>query len=88
MIQSGYTPKKEWLERHFRIELEDKSAGGTAPQQGAQMGPQQAAQQDQQSQQGQGGGVPKEDGDLFNSIFGAGPPAGATPEESQTEAIG
>ena len=88
LIQSGYTPKKEWLERHFRIELEDKSAGGTAPQQGAQMGPQQAAQQDQQSQQGQGGGAPEEDGDLFNSIFGAGPPAGATPEESQTEAIG
>jgi hypothetical protein len=25
MIQSGYTPKKEWLERHFRVELEDKS---------------------------------------------------------------
>jgi hypothetical protein len=24
MIQSGYTPKKEWLERHFRVELEDK----------------------------------------------------------------
>ena len=92
LIQSGYTPKKEWLERHFRIELEDKSAGGAAPQQGAQMDPQQAAKEDQQGSQGaQGGGSssgPKEDGDLFNSIFGAGPPAGATPEESQTEAIG
>ena len=92
LIQSGYTPKKEWLERHFRIELEDKSAEGAAPQQGAQMDPQQAAKEDQQGSQGaQGGGSssgPKEDGDLFNSIFGAGPPAGATPEESQTEAIG
>jgi hypothetical protein len=25
MIQSGYTPRKEWIERHFRVELEDKS---------------------------------------------------------------
>jgi hypothetical protein len=25
LIQSGYTPKKEWLERHFRVELQDKS---------------------------------------------------------------
>lgn len=89
LIQSGYTPKKEWLERHFRIELEDKSAGGTAPQQGSQMDPQQATKEDQQGAQGGGSSSgPKEDGDLFNSIFGAGPPAGATPEESQTEAIG
>ena len=25
LIQSGYTPKKEWIERHFRVELEDKA---------------------------------------------------------------
>jgi phage gp29-like protein len=24
MVQSGWTPKKEWVERHFRVELEDK----------------------------------------------------------------
>jgi hypothetical protein len=24
MIQSGYTPRKEWIERHFRVELEEK----------------------------------------------------------------
>ena len=24
LIQSGYTPKKEWIERHFRVELESK----------------------------------------------------------------
>lgn len=24
LIQSGYTPKKEWLERHFRVELDEK----------------------------------------------------------------
>lgn len=28
LIQSGYTPRKEWLERHFRVELEEKQAGG------------------------------------------------------------
>jgi hypothetical protein len=28
MIQSGYTPRKEWLERHFRVELEEKKEGG------------------------------------------------------------
>jgi hypothetical protein len=25
LIQSGYTPRKEWIERHFRVELEEKS---------------------------------------------------------------
>ena len=24
MIQSGYTPRKEWIERHFRVELEER----------------------------------------------------------------
>jgi len=28
LIQSGYTPRKEWVERHFRIELEDKKEEG------------------------------------------------------------
>lgn len=26
LIQSGYTPKKEWIERHFRVELQEKEA--------------------------------------------------------------
>jgi hypothetical protein len=28
LIQSGFTPKKEWLERHFRVELEEKKESG------------------------------------------------------------
>ena len=28
LIQSGYTPRKEWIERHFRVELEQKDAEG------------------------------------------------------------
>jgi len=30
LIQSGFTPKKEWLERHFRVELDDKKESGGA----------------------------------------------------------
>lgn len=36
LIQSGFTPKKEWLERHFRVELEDKKESGGAPQEQTQ----------------------------------------------------
>jgi hypothetical protein len=91
LIQSGYTPRKEWLERHFRVELEEKKDDGAAEE---------ATTFD-----------PKQDQDLFGSIFGgegaqptAGQeqaatqdlnaaanvmdePAGATPEESQSDAI-
>jgi hypothetical protein len=92
MIQSGYTPKKEWIERHFRVELEEKKEGAPTEE---------STQYD-----------PKQDQDLFGSIFGDGSsqqptagqeqaaaqdlqaagqvmetPAGATPEESQADAI-
>jgi phage gp29-like protein len=36
LIQSGFTPKKEWLERHFRVELEDKKESGGATQEQSQ----------------------------------------------------
>ena len=32
LIQSGYTPKKEWMERHFRVELEAKKESDGAAQ--------------------------------------------------------
>ena len=28
LIQSGYKPKREWIERHFRVELEEEEEGG------------------------------------------------------------
>jgi hypothetical protein len=31
LIQSGFTPQKEWIERHFRVELEDKKEEVGAP---------------------------------------------------------
>ena len=34
LIQSGFKPKKEWVERHFRIELEDEEPGGPAGEEG------------------------------------------------------
>jgi phage gp29-like protein len=30
LIQSGYTPRKEWIERHFRVELQQKDTEATA----------------------------------------------------------
>jgi hypothetical protein len=32
MVQSGWTPKKEWIERHFRVELEDKKEAASSQQ--------------------------------------------------------
>ena len=32
LIQSGFTPKKEWIERHFRVELESKKEAAPPPQ--------------------------------------------------------
>jgi hypothetical protein len=33
LIQSGFTPKKEWIERHFRVELQDKKEAPPEPAQ-------------------------------------------------------
>jgi len=40
MIQSGYTPRKEWIERHFRVELEQKKPGQEEQQEGTTFDPQ------------------------------------------------
>jgi phage gp29-like protein len=31
LIQSGFTPRKEWIERHFRVELHDKEDSSSEP---------------------------------------------------------
>jgi hypothetical protein len=91
MIQSGYTPRKEWIERHFRVELEEKKAGGEEeattydPQKdqdlvgsifGADAG-QPAPGQEQAAAQ---------DLDAAANVMDM--PAGAAPEESQSDAVG
>ena len=55
LIQSGFSPKKEWLERHFRVELQDKKG---APQ-NAKEGGDSSTTYD-----------PNQDQDLYGSIFG------------------
>jgi hypothetical protein len=56
LIQSGYTPKKEWIERHFRVELQDATDFETNKEGEAE----ERTTYD-----------PETDGDLYNSIFGA-----------------
>ena len=34
LIQSGFKPKREWVERHFKIELEDEEPGGPEGEEG------------------------------------------------------
>jgi hypothetical protein len=125
LIQSGYTPRKEWIERHFRVELEEKSQKQEAeegttfdPQQdqdlfGSIFGDEAGAQPSPQQEQAAAGDVQEagQDQDPFDSIFGnegeqpspqqeqaaAGDiqeaadtmemPAGAAPEEGQSDAI-
>ena len=98
MIQSGYTPRKEWIERHFRVELEEKKEenpeeeavsfdpekdkdlfgsifGGTTPEGGEQTAPPTEGNVD----------AAKEDLTAAANVMDE--PEGATPEESQTDAI-
>ena len=90
LIQSGYTPRKEWIERHFRVELEQKSAEEGEGEQGTTFNP----EQDKDlfnSIFGAGSPTPgqekaaQEDLDAAAAVTGEAP--GATPEESQTDSI-
>jgi hypothetical protein len=90
LIQSGYTPRREWIERHFRVELEEKSkkeeeAESTTfdPQQdqdlfGSIFGGD--AQPTQGQQQAAATDLEAAAGEMAS-------PPGATPEESQADAI-
>ena len=41
LIQSGYTPRKEWIERHFRVELEEKTEEEETQEEQSQFDPEQ-----------------------------------------------
>ena len=92
LIQSGYTPRKEWIERHFRVELEDKKEG-----EGAEDEPTTFDPQEDQDLFGSifGGGQPetapsgeaKAEQKLQAAADVMETPEGATPEESQADAI-
>jgi hypothetical protein len=87
LIQSGYTPRKEWIERHFRVELEEKQEGESEEQ---------ATTYDPEKDQdlfgsifggeGQQEQAAQQDLDAAANVMDM--PAGAAPEESQSDAIG
>ena len=96
MIQSGFTPRREWIERHFRVELEDKTK-----KEGAEGEPvKYDAQQDQdlfgsifgdQAAAEAGGaktgeGEAKAEEDLTAAADEMEMPEGAAPEESEADA--
>jgi phage gp29-like protein len=87
LIQSGYTPRKEWIERHFRVELQQKEVEGAKPQPpGTEEGPapEESPEQPTEGEEGEG---ELSDEDLLKSIFGDDyeVPEGEEPEESDSE---
>jgi hypothetical protein len=86
LIQSGYTPRKEWIERHFRVELQQKDTE-SAPAQppGTEGGPAPEEPQDQPLE-GESTGE-QSDEDLLKSIFGDDyeVPEGEEPEEAESD---
>ena len=86
MIQSGYTPRKEWIERHFRVELEEKEVSEEESTE---------TTYDPQEDQDLFGSVMEQptEGtqaaatDLQAAADETALPAGAAPEESQADAI-
>jgi hypothetical protein len=93
LIQSGYTPRKEWIERHFRVELEEKKEGDGAEDEPTTFDP----QKDQDlfgsifgggQPESTGGGAAAAGQELQAAADVMETPEGATPEESQADAIG
>ena len=91
LIQSGYTPRKEWIERHFRVELEEKDGKTGEPEEETTFDPQkdQNLFEDIFGAEGEGA-APNEQaaaGEMEKAAEEMQMPAGAAPEESQTDAI-
>ena len=96
MIQSGYTPRKEWIERHFRVELEEKKEGQES-EEGTTFDPQKDQDLfgsifgDQSAQGATGQPTPQQqqaaEGDLQAAANEMNMPAGAAPEEGQADAV-
>ena len=95
MIQSGYTPRKEWIERHFRVELEEKEVSGEESTE-TTYDPQEDQDLFESVMDEEGGataGQPAGDtqaaaADLQAAADETALPEGAAPEESQADAIG
>jgi hypothetical protein len=97
LIQSGYTPRKEWIERHFRVELEQKSAEGEQQEDtGTTFDPEQDKDLFNSIFGGDASGTTGAPGtqqqeaaqaDLNAAAAVTAEEPGATPEESQADAI-
>ena len=95
MIQSGYTPRKEWIERHFRVELEEKEVSEEESTE-TTYDPQEDQDLFESVMDEEGGataGQPAEGtqaaaADLQAAADETALPEGAAPEESQADAIG
>jgi hypothetical protein len=85
MIQSGYTPRKEWIERHFRVELEDKSGSEQNAEESTKYDPQQDKDLFGSIFGGQAAPTPEQEGaaagDLAAAKAEVTPTEGAVPEE-------
>ena len=92
LIQSGYTPRKEWIERHFRVELEDKKATEEEGQEETTFDPESDKDLFGNIFGDEGGQpTPQEKQaaaeDLESAAAVTDEPPGAVPEESQTETL-
>jgi hypothetical protein len=92
LIQSGYTPRKEWIERHFRVELEEKKEDGAAeepttfdPQQDQDLFGSIFGSGGQPAPAGEQPGEASAATDLADAEETLESPEGATPEESQAD---
>jgi hypothetical protein len=92
LVQSGYVPRREWIERHFRVELEEPSSEGDG-EESTQYDP----EKDQdlfgsvfgnEAQGGAQGGEQAAAQEMEKAANVMDEPAGATPEESQADAAG
>lgn len=95
LIQSGYTPRKEWIERHFRVELEEKKEEGEEgqpttfdPEQDKDLFGSIFGAEGAQGAAAPAGNVAAAQEDMDKAAGEMDTPAGATPEESQADAIG
>ena len=98
MIQSGYTPRKEWIERHFRVELEEKKEENPEDE-AVSFDPEKdkdlfgsifggtAPNEGEQAAPPTEGNVDAAKEDLTAAANVMDEPEGATPEESQTDSI-
>jgi hypothetical protein len=95
LIQSGYTPRKEWIERHFRVELEEKKEESEEgqpttfdPEQDKDLFGSIFGAEGAQGAPPTTGNAAAAQEDMDKAAGEMETPPGATPEESQADAIG